>query len=100
VFEAVAVGKEDGFPFLVPEGNDIELAQRNAARLVEARQRAAADELGRRWNALSAEHRLQVQQQFMAYRGSGRMGYGMGRGMGPGRGMGRGMGGGMGGCWW
>jgi hypothetical protein len=52
-----------------------------------------ADDLSTKWNALSADQRAQIQQDFMAYRGSGRWG----RGMGMGRGMGHGMGGG---CWW
>jgi hypothetical protein len=49
-----------------------------------------ADDLTAKWNALPADQRSKLQQDFSAYRGSGQWARGVGRGMGRGRG----------GCWW
>lgn len=65
-----------------------------------AERKKFADELTVKWNALSADEKNKIQQEFSAYRGTGRWGPGMGRGMGPGMGRGMGMGRGRNGCWW
>jgi hypothetical protein len=61
-----------------------------------AERKKFADDLSAKWDALSSDERGKIQQDFTAYRGTGRWGPGMGMG----RGMGRGMGMGRGGCWW
>jgi hypothetical protein len=65
---------------------------RNKVMAMSAAERKKfADELLAKWNALPADQRSKIEQDFTAYRGSGRWG----RGMGMGRSMGRGRG-----CWW
>lgn len=68
---------------------------RNKVMAMSAAERKKfADDLAAKWNALTADEKTKIQQDFTAYRGTGRWGGGMGMG----RGMGRGRG--MGGCWW
>ncbi len=66
---------------------------RNKVMAMSAAERKKfAGDLAVKWNALPADQKAKIQQDFTAYRGNGRWGGGMGRG--------RGMGRGMGGCWW
>ena len=82
---------------------DYRLAFRSKVMAMSGAERQRfVDDLAAKWNALPADRKQKIEDEFTAYRGP--MGAGMGRGRGMGRGMGPGMGQGMGmgpgGCWW
>jgi hypothetical protein len=76
----------DGMSF--DQIRDFRLSMRSKVMaMTAAERRQYAADLSAKWNALSADEKLKVQQQFTSFRDGRPMGRGMGRGMG-------------GGCWW